>query len=552
MRLTFRQGIARYQTDVYATPTFLRKSVPAGDFIDLIVSPDPTIVVFAHRNATYLIEESRTVTNAWGPFEVASATRYLYWDINLLDASLTRAYTLAPPIHSAVAPDNPSTDQHWFDTTNHQMKVWNGTKWLDKLRVFAATYSSTGIINPMPLGTQAGEAGSFDAGNLVLDAFNKPLRQSDGTFVTSATELSIINAATKKVKFETEIISGMADEYIPKFSWVQVRKNRRVILGRSDNWKTRVAGMVIEDLYQSEVGIVQSSGLIRNEQWHWPDESVGRPVFCGTTGEVTLLPPKVGVNQICGYVYDSDTIQIEIKPVTILDDITQQIEAKPSQPIPGAVADFTGTPRTGVAPLRVKFTSTSLHNPHTVEWDFTNDGSFDAIGNNVEYVYTQPGSYSIRNRATNDYGSDEETKNNFITVNAPVQADNLKTNLGIQLGGPLQVSAGQSFSISVTVANDGNRHATQVSRVVTLFDVGALKPTVDGLPTGSIVERVNNTTVVTFPVLPTLSSGQYMNFTFQVLAPAIAGTLKVYGSVVSPELDSTDSDNTTELSIKVK
>jgi hypothetical protein len=176
VKLNFRQGIARYQTDVLATPTFLQKSAGAGNFIDLLVSPDPTVIVFAHRSANYIVEETRSVANAWGPFS-GSNTVYLYWDINLVTGEISRGTTLLPPIYSGSAPSTPGSDQHWFDTNETVMRVWNGTKWVEKIRCFAAYLSSGTIIRPYALGTQAGIHEECEGGNLVLDAYNKPLRR---------------------------------------------------------------------------------------------------------------------------------------------------------------------------------------------------------------------------------------------------------------------------------------------------------------------------------------------------------------------------------------
>jgi hypothetical protein len=100
--------------------------------------------------------------------------------------------------------------------------------WVEKIRLFACTYSSSAIIVPMPKGSQAGLVGSFSAGNIVLDTLNMPLRQSDGRFVTSADALNVVNRGTTTVKMEGEVISGMANEYIPAFSAVQLRRGGRV------------------------------------------------------------------------------------------------------------------------------------------------------------------------------------------------------------------------------------------------------------------------------------------------------------------------------------
>lgn len=548
MNLTFRQGVARYQTDVYATPTFLQKS---GQYIDLIVSPDPTIVIFAHKGATYVVEEAKTVHNAWGPF-TDSTTKYLYWDINLLDASLTRGVTSLPQIVGGIAPSSPAVDQHWFDTTSNQMKVWNGNKWLDKVRVFAATYSSSAIIQPFPLGTQAGLTGDFEAGNLVLDAYNKPLRQSDGTFVTSVTLLSVINAATIRVKFETEIYSGMADEYIPKFSFVQVNPNRRIRLARSDEWKSRIAGLVVEDLYQSEVGYVETDGLVRYEQWNFTNDQVGRPVFCGPTGEVTLTPPFEGVSQIAGYVYDKDAIYLNIQPAVILDDLTA--ENLPGLPPPALppVSDFVGSPSSGTSPLTVNFTSTSLHNPTTFAWDFENDGTVDATTEVATYTFSDVGSHDVKLTTTNAYGSNTVIKQAYVNVAATPVDPTTMTNLGVQLSGPLQVNYGQTFAMTMITTNDGNLGATNVVRTIYIDDVNGVPISVAGLPAGTTTSHAGTVTTISLPNVGVLSTGQNVVVNFAVTAPSVTTNLTLRSEVSSPETDSTSGDNTTTLTIRVK
>ena len=550
MKLTFLQGIARYQTDVYATATFLQKSSQSGEFIDLIVSPDPTIVIFAHRGAAYIVEESRTVIHAWGPIPTGQgATRYLYWDISLLDASLTRGFTNYAPETNAVAPSSPATDQHWFDTTLNQVKVWNGNKWVDKLRVFAAVYSSQAIIQPYPLGSQVGLTGNFKAGNLVLDSFEKPLRQSDGTFITSASGLSIINSATTQFEIGGEVVSGMANEYIPKFHFVQERPNRRIILARSDDWKSRILGLVIEDLYESEVGLVKTNGLVRNEQWSFPNAIMGRPIFCGVTGEITTVPPTTGVNQIAGYIYDKDSIHLNIQAVTILDAIQPDAPVQPAPPLP--IANFIAIPLVGTAPMTVEFTSTSLHNPTSFEWDFKNDGTIDASGPTAAYTFGQGGTYSVRLKVANINGIHEIIKTNIITV-AEAFPTSVNTNLGIQLGGPLQVASGQTFQVTITISNDGYRTASEVMRSVVIDDMGNTPISVVMMPSGALVTDVSNTTVLTFPVIANLTRGQFSTSTFSIAAPAGIGTIKLRATVYSPQPDSTLSDNVTNLSIKVK
>ncbi len=81
------------------------------------------------------------------------------------------------------------------------------------------------------------------------------------------------------------------------------------------------------------------------------------------------------------------------------------------------VADFEGTPTSGVAPLTVDFTDLSTGNPTGWSWNFGDGGSSTA--QNPSHEYTDPGTYTVSLTVTNAYGNDTETKTNYITVNEP-------------------------------------------------------------------------------------------------------------------------------------
>lgn len=562
MKVNFRQGIARYQTDVGANPTFLQRSTGDGTSIDLVVSPDPTIIVFAHKNANYVFEEVKTVRSAWGPF-VGTQTHYLYWDVDLLTAQLTRGSTTLPPIIAGIAPPAPVADQHWFDTQATVMKVWNGSKWVEKIRVFAATYSSSAIIKAPPgfpssanswLGTQVGITGDFEVGNIVLDSFFKPLRQSDGSFVTSTTNMSVTSIGTRRVRFETDLISLMANEYIPAFSLVQVQTGRRAILARSTSRMSRVVGLALEDMYAGETSTIVAGGLVRNEQWSWPASSVNRPVFCGPTGEVTLTPAQQGVHQQVGYVYDTDAIYIQVQPAIMLTLApTPAPPPAPASPVPNfsVIVDE----RSGTVPHVVNFINTSTGSPTAYEWDFTNDGSVDSTATNPSYTYITPGTYTVRLRATNGSGTNEEVKADFITV-LPAAPPGTNTNLEVTLGGPTTVTRGQLFTASVLVRNDGLLTATNALRIIELPDVVVgttrYQVTASLLPPGSNVTRVGTSNFIELPVIPAMIAGAAVNVTFSVQAPPVDCEVRIEARVSSPEVDSTLSDNSASLTIGVR
>lgn len=490
MKLSFRQGIARYQTDVLSTPAFLQLSSD-GTFINLSVSPDPTIVVFAHRSSNYIFEELKSVQNAWGGFSGTIVT-YLYWDINILTGVVTRGTTSVHPIYSNIAPSTPVIDQHWFNTTETVMMVWNSVKWIEKIRVFAGFVSSGSLIRSYSLGSQAGITGDFEGGNIILDVFNKPLRQSDGTFVTTVSSLVIVNGAANSVRFESQLMAGMASEPIPKFSLVQVREGRKIILAKYTDWTSRIAGIVLEDLYTNEVGTIITDGVVRNEQWRFSTSEVNRPIFCGPFGEITTIPPKRGVLQSAGFVYDTDSIFMNITMPIILDDV-RVIGVSPSpSPYPGPIPSPSPTP----APSPTS--PSPAPSPEPI----------------IQDVFT---------------------------------------NLGIVLNGPAQMTRGESIKIYVTVTNDGFRTATDVQRIITIPDLSGQPVVISETPIGTIVSRDTNRTIVSMPIISYLpSSKSYGPFVFTITAPIRSGPLVISGVVLSPEIDSAPNDNITQIAIEVK
>jgi len=78
------------------------------------------------------------------------------------------------------------------------------------------------------------------------------------------------------------------------------------------------------------------------------------------------------------------------------------------------VADFTGTPTSGVAALAVSFTDASTNTPTAWSWNF-GDSNTSTL-QNPSHTYNGTGYYTVSLTATNAAGSDGETKTNYITV----------------------------------------------------------------------------------------------------------------------------------------
>jgi PKD repeat protein len=104
------------------------------------------------------------------------------------------------------------------------------------------------------------------------------------------------------------------------------------------------------------------------------------------------------------------------------------------------VANFTGTPLSGAAPLTVAFTDTSTNTPTSWAWTF-GDGGASTV-KNPSHVYSTQGTYTVSLTATNSSGSDSETKTNYITVTAP------QAPVAAFTGSPTSVAVGGSVTFT--------------------------------------------------------------------------------------------------------
>ena len=82
------------------------------------------------------------------------------------------------------------------------------------------------------------------------------------------------------------------------------------------------------------------------------------------------------------------------------------------------VADFTGTPLSGTAPLTVQFTDLSTNAPTSWSWSF-GDGGTSAL-QIPSHQYTSAGTYTVSLTVANAAGSDGETKAGYVVVTTPV------------------------------------------------------------------------------------------------------------------------------------
>ena len=140
--------------------------------------------------------------------------------------------------------------------------------------------------------------------------------------------------------------------------------------------------------------------------WNW---DFGDGVGTSTQQNPSYTYSSAGtytVSLIATNAYGSDT---EIK--------TNYISAQ-TEPEDPPVANFSGSPTNGYEPLTVDFTDLSINGPTIWSWDF-GDGVGTSTQQHPSYTYPVFGTYTVSLTATNAYGSDTETKIDYITVTEP-------------------------------------------------------------------------------------------------------------------------------------
>ncbi len=84
---------------------------------------------------------------------------------------------------------------------------------------------------------------------------------------------------------------------------------------------------------------------------------------------------------------------------------------------PAPVAQFTGSPTSGVSPLTVAFSNTSTGSITGYAWTFGDGGTSTAAS--PSHVYSAAGTYTVALTVTGPGGNDTLTRTNYVTVTAP-------------------------------------------------------------------------------------------------------------------------------------
>lgn len=97
------------------------------------------------------------------------------------------------------------------------------------------------------------------------------------------------------------------------------------------------------------------------------------------------------------------------------------------------VAEFSGTPLSGTAPLTVLFTDASTNSPTSRVWDFGDGNStWNTTATTFAHTYVTAGSYTVKLTAGNAQGSDDEAKSNYIMATSGSGSTTLSLSPRIQ------------------------------------------------------------------------------------------------------------------------
>ena len=130
------------------------------------------------------------------------------------------------------------------------------------------------------------------------------------------------------------------------------------------------------------------------------------------TWETTDIAKYMSANGIVGFEVCGCPTNANMYDISsdVLRFRLEVIQAVPDPP----VADFTGSPTSGDAPLSVSFTDLSANGPSAWDWDFGDGASSTEQHPTHEYAFL--GDYTVSLTAANIAGRDTETKTDYISV----------------------------------------------------------------------------------------------------------------------------------------
>ena len=352
MKLNFQQGIITYPSSG-SIQTFLVKT---GNYVSLSTSNGRIDVTLSHGITNYLLTESTDQPNAWGPIP-ANTDVWLYWDISLLTGVRTFGHTLLQPSYGTSFPLSPATDQHFFNTTDKKMYVYENNAWREVIRLFAAkvnnsTFSPLGVGFPLKpyAGSQVGLNGvPTTAGRILIDDTGNPIRRQDNRFFTTEDDIFTNGSPVNTIRLEANVLTATALENLSAYQAVRFSEFGKINIATYDDLQTHAIAMLMETVGIGEVGTVIMQGTVTNPDWSFT--TVGAKLWVDNSGVIVEVDPHI--SDPLNYPVGKPAIGRVITPNTIFFDQGLGGVGDRGLPGPAGVVDVATNSIVGVAKLSV-------------------------------------------------------------------------------------------------------------------------------------------------------------------------------------------------------
>jgi hypothetical protein len=314
MQINFRQGIVARQQ-----PNFLQLDSNGGFGVDLLATYNsPTIVTFAQGTTDILFQENTNINMAWSGLS-NSVHYWLYWDINQTTGIRTFGTTTLQPIVQSTAPSAPANGQHWYDTVNFVMNVYNNGAWSPRVRVFGGEVNA-GTLVQYAVGSQIGNNTTVYAGFILIDDLNLPVKKYQifnlGEFITTESPLASQSSRLQNFRLETAMDTATASVDIAQYAAVCYTGQNTIGVTTCLTPSSPAIGVASVAFNAGDTNSFIQSGYIYNIAWNFVP-NYGSYLFVDTNGNLTQTMPTSGSMQIMGYVVDAQTVFIRPQQIII-------------------------------------------------------------------------------------------------------------------------------------------------------------------------------------------------------------------------------------------
>lgn len=294
MKIGFRHGLVQHYT-VASVQQFLLIS---GNTVSLRALNKPVIYTISHLSSNYLFVENQDVNSAWTID--SSVDQWIGVDVDLVTGARTFISTGIEPTFGTTQPVTPVVGQYWFNTATMTMMKWSGSRFVNCVTLFLAKISSNnaygmstgGSFN----GSSVGDWTTIDAGFIVFDEVDAPVKRYDGTFLTTQSPLSSTLHKSSYVKVGSTGFTAPVEQNLSAYTLVKLNSNGRISTAGYLDVGASLCGIVENDLTTGEVGRVMVEGYFENDDWDWSAPNL--PLYVDEFGTITeSIPPtatKIG------------------------------------------------------------------------------------------------------------------------------------------------------------------------------------------------------------------------------------------------------------------